>query len=110
MIQFKTLINDWYSKDISKKVRSGSMGKKRKGIIFSCNSSYGYIKDPKNKNHLIIEPERALVVKRIFNMFDNGVSMTEIANKLKMRKYIVLDITIMVIQEVEMIINGEQIA
>ena len=83
MIQFKTLINDWYSKDISKKVRSGVWARKEKGLYLAAIAPYGYIKDPKNKNHLIIEPERALVVNRIFNMFDNGVSMTEIANKLK---------------------------
>lgn len=86
MIQFKTLINDWYSKDISKKVRSGVWARKEKGLYLAAIAPYGYIKDPKNKNHLIIEPERALVVKRIFNMFDNGVSMTEIANKLKNEK------------------------
>ena len=72
MIQFKTLINDWYSKDISRKVKSRSMGKKRKGLYLAAMAPYGYVKDSKDKNHLIIEPERARVVKRIFNMFDNG--------------------------------------
>ena len=86
MIGFKTLINDWYSKDISKKVRSGVWARKEKGLYLAAIAPYGYIKDPKNKNHLIIAPERALVVKRIFNMFDNGISMTEIVNKLKQEK------------------------
>lgn len=86
MIQFKTLINDWYSKDISKKVRSGIWARKEKGLYLAAMAPYGYVKDSKDKNHLIIEPERAVVVKRIFNMFDNGVSMTEIANKLKNEK------------------------
>lgn len=86
MIQFKTLINDWYSKDISKKVRSGVWARKEKGLYLAAIAPYGYVKDPKNKNHLTIEPERALLVKRIFNMFDNGVSMTEIAKKLKNEK------------------------
>ena len=86
MIQFKTLINDWYSKDISKKVRSGVWARKEKGLYLAAIAPYGYIKDPKNKNHLMIEPERALVVKRIFNMFDNGISIAEIAKKLKEEK------------------------
>ena len=86
MIQFKTLINDWYSKDISKKVRSGVWARKEKGLYLAAIAPYGYVKDPKNKNHLIIEPERAVVVKRIFNMFDNGISMAEIASKLMAEK------------------------
>ena len=59
MIQFKTLINDWYSKDISKKVRSGVWARKEKGLYLGSLAPYGYIKDSKNKNQLIIEPERA---------------------------------------------------
>ena len=86
MIQFKTLINDWYSKDISKKVRSGVWARKEKGLYLAAIAPYGYIKDPKDKNHLVIESERATIVKRIFTMFDNGVSITEIANKLKNEK------------------------
>ena len=72
MIQFKTLINDWYSKDISRKVRSSVWARKDKG--------------PKDKNHLIIVPDRAMVVKRIFNMFDNGKTYKEIAEILKKEK------------------------
>lgn len=86
MIQFKTLINDWYSKDISKKVRSGVWARKEKGLYLAAIAPYGYIKDSKNKNHLVVEPERASIVKRIFTMFDNGISITEIANKLKNEK------------------------
>ena len=54
MIQFKTLINDWYSKDISKKVRSGVWARKEKGLFLGSLPPYGYIKDPKNKNQLIV--------------------------------------------------------
>lgn len=40
MIQFKTLINDWYSKDISRKVKSGVWARKEKRIIFSFKSTF----------------------------------------------------------------------
>lgn len=86
MIQFKTLINDWYSKDISKKVRSGVWARKEKGLFLGSLPPYGYIKDPKDKNHLIIEPERANVIKRIFVMYDNGTKIIQIAQKLKEEK------------------------
>ncbi len=83
IIPFKTLINDWYSKDISRKVRSGVWARKEKGLYLGSLAPYGYIKDPNNKNHLVIENERATVVKRIFVMYDNGMTMTAIAKKLK---------------------------
>lgn len=86
MIQFKTLINDWYSKDISKKVRSGVWARKEKGLYLGSLAPYGYIKDSKNKNQLIIEPERAKIIKRIFNMYDSGIRMSEIAKILKQDK------------------------
>lgn len=86
MIQFKTLINDWYSKDISKKVRSGVWARKEKGLYLGSLAPYGYIKDSKNKNQLVIEPERAKVIKRIFIMYDSGTNMSEIARILKQDK------------------------
>ena len=86
MIQFKTLINDWYSKDISRKVKSGVWARKEKGLYLGALAPYGYIKDPKNKNHLIIEKDRADIVNRIFNMFDSGMKIVEIAEILKEEK------------------------
>lgn len=86
MIQFKTLINDWYSKDISKKVRSGVWARKEKGLFLGSLAPYGYIKDPKDKNQLIVESERASIIKRIFIMYDNGVTLIQIAQKLKEEK------------------------
>ena len=86
MIQFKTLINDWYSKDISRKVKSSVWARKDKGLFLASLAPYGYRKDPKDKNHLIIVPERAMIVKRIFTMFDNGKTYKYIADTLKKEK------------------------
>ena len=86
MIQFKTLINDWYSKDISRKVKSSVWARKDKGLFLGALAPYGYRKDPKNKNHLIVVPERAIIVKKIFNLFDSGKSYKEIADMLKTEK------------------------
>ena len=52
MIQFKTLINDWYSKDISRKVKSGVWARKEQGLYVAAKAPYGYMKDENNKNHL----------------------------------------------------------
>ena len=86
MIQFKTLINDWYSKDISRKVKSGVWARKEQGLYVAAKAPYGYMKDEKNKNHLIINPEEASIVKKIFQMYNSGNSMGEIAEKLQKEK------------------------
>lgn len=86
MIQFKTLINDWYSKDISRKVKSGVWARKEKGLYLSSRAPYGYNKSRDNKNQLVINKEQAKVVKIIFEMFDEGETQTSIANFLKEKK------------------------
>lgn len=86
MIQFKTLINDWYSKDISRKVKSGVWARKEQGLYVAAKAPYGYMKDENNKNHLIINPEEAPIVKKIFQMYNTGNSMGEIAEKLQKDK------------------------
>lgn len=82
MIQFKTLINDWYSKDISRKVKSGVWARKEKGLYVAAKAPYGYKKDENNKNHLVVNEEEAKIVKKIFQMYDKGETMGEIARKL----------------------------
>lgn len=47
MIQFKTLINDWYSKDISRKIKSSVWARKEKGMYMSSIAPYGYRKTKK---------------------------------------------------------------
>lgn len=86
MIQFKTLINDWYSKDISRKVRSGVWARKEKGLYLGAKAPYGYSKSKQNKNKLVINDEQARVIKNIFNMFDNGMGIKNIAESLKNQK------------------------
>lgn len=86
MIQFKTLINDWYSKDISRKVRSGVWARKEKGLYLGAKAPYGYSKAQENKNKLVINVEQSKVVQKIFNMFDSENSLKDIAEKLKQEK------------------------
>ena len=60
--------------------------RKDKGLFLASLAPYGYRKDPKDKNHLIIVHERAMIVKRIFTMFDNGNTYKYIADTLKKEK------------------------
>ena len=86
MIQFKTLINDWYSKDISRKVKSGVWARKEKGLYLSSRAPYGYNKSKTNKNQLVINQEQAAIVRLIFEKFDSGETQKNIADFLKENK------------------------
>ncbi len=86
IIQFKTLINDWYSKDISRKVKSGVWARKEQGLFVGAKAPYGYRKDESNRNKLVVNPEEAKIVKRIFQLYCNGETMGEIARKLSDEK------------------------
>ena len=82
VIPFKNLINDCYSRDISIKVRSNLDVKRRQGEFISNFAVYGYAKDPKDKNHLIIDGYAAEVVRDIFKWKLEGLSPDRIADRL----------------------------
>jgi len=79
---FKNILNEMYSKDISKKVRSAVKTKKQRGEYLSNYAPYGYMKDPDNKNHLVIEESGAEIVRRMFEMGKSGMGSKMIANTL----------------------------
>ena len=54
LIPFNNLINDTYCRDISLRVRSHLDVKRKEGQFIGSFAGYGYRKDPKDKNHLII--------------------------------------------------------
>ena len=70
----KNLVNDIYSKDISKKVISTIQSKQKKGEFIGAYAAYGYIKDTCNPNKIIVNPYTAPTVRRIFQMKANGYS------------------------------------
>ena len=86
MIQFKTLINDWYSKDISRKIKSSLWVRKGKGMYVAAIAPYGYKKSLKDKHKLEINEIEAKVVKRIYKEYSIGKNVTEIAKNLNMEK------------------------
>lgn len=79
---FKNVFNEWYAKDTSKKIRAVFKTKGNSGKHLTTNPPFGYIKDSNDKEKWIIDEEAAQTVKRIFEMFANGVRMPEIARKL----------------------------
>ena len=81
-IALKNLMNDIYAKDISQKVYSALDTKKRSGEFIGNFAAYGYVKSPEDRHKLVVEPEAAEVVKRIFRMKKDGMSNAAIARTL----------------------------
>lgn len=74
--------NDYYSKQNSAKIRAVLNQKRLNGKFVGSLPSFGYMRDPEDKGHLIPNPETDWIVKEIFKLRANGVGPTEIANKL----------------------------
>ena len=82
MLGIRLGVNDLYLRDISKKVLSSFKIKQEKGEYIGSIPCYGYIKDPADRHHLIIDYEAAKVVKRIYNYALKGYGMRTISNIL----------------------------
>ncbi len=65
---FKSILNDMYSKDLSKKIRTALHTMQKQGKWVGGKTAIGYMKDPNDKNKLIICEPEAEIVKTIFNM------------------------------------------
>lgn len=84
--QINGLINEWYLEDLSTNVRSVLDHKRKEGLFIGSFARYGYCKDPNAKGKLIIDPEAAEVVRRIFSMALNGIGAHKIARTLNEEK------------------------
>lgn len=76
------LTDQWYLEDTSINIRETFRSKRKSGEFTGAFASYGYIKDPENKNHLIPDPVAAEVVKRIYDDYMKGDGLEKIANNL----------------------------
>lgn len=82
MVPVKNFINDFYCRDISKKVRSCQKIKREKGEFIGAFPVYGYKREKDNHHHLVVDEEVACIVKRIFQWKIEGYSPMAIADKL----------------------------
>lgn len=82
VIPLKNLINEAYCRDTSVKIRSQLEIKRRRGDFIGSFAVYGYLKDPENKNHLVIDEFAADVVRDIFRWKIEGISAGDIADRL----------------------------
>ena len=83
---FKNILNDMYSRDISKKVLAGIMTRSRQGKFCGGTPPYGLMRDPADKGHLIINEEEAPVIRHIYELALNGYGNMRISKQLMEKK------------------------
>ena len=82
LVPLKNLINEVYSKDISRKSGSALAAKQKNGDFIGAWAPYGYRKQPDNPHKLEPDEATAPVVRQIFRWRAEGVSVTQIARRL----------------------------
>lgn len=83
--QVNALVNEWYVEDVSRNVRQTLKHKREQGQFTGSFAPYGYIIDPQNKNHLLVDETAAENVKLIFEMFSEGCGYRTIVKELNGR-------------------------
>ncbi len=83
---FRNIMNEWYARDTSKKIRSVFKAKGLSGKHVASSCPYGYLKDEKDGNHWIVDEEAAEVVRKIFRLTVEGKGPYQIARQLESEK------------------------
>ena len=85
---FRNIMNEWYAKDMSRKMRSALRTKSKQGYAIG-SPPLGYMHDPEEPKRWIIDPEGAEIVRHIYAMRADGVSANDIARLLKREKVLI---------------------
>ena len=80
--QINSMVDQWMLEDLSENIKATLSSKRKQGLWVGAFAPFGYIKDPNNKNHLIIDEEAAEIVRYIFKLYLDGYGVTTLARKL----------------------------
>ena len=86
MMPFHNIFNEWYAAQTSKKIRAVNQMKAEQGKRISPTVPYGYMKDPDNREHWLIDEPAADVVRKIYSMCLDGMGPSQIAKALEKEK------------------------
>lgn len=86
---FLNIMNEWYARDSSRKIQAIFKARMQEGKRVSPSVPYGYRRDPDDKQHLIIDPEPAAVVRHIFKLVLEGNGVNRIADILYADKILI---------------------
>ncbi len=82
-VPIRAYFNEHYCKDLSGKVHSSYLVKAKEGQFTGCLAPFGYMKDPADKNHLIIDEDTAWIVRKIFAYAADGKGTNYICRRLE---------------------------
>lgn len=83
---FLNIINEWYARDISKKVKRAFRTRNEAGAHYGAYAPLGYIKNPDKKGHLLIDTETRWIVEKIFDLAVQGRGAASITRILTEEK------------------------
>ena len=86
---FLNLMNEFYAKDTSNKIKAIFKSRMQNGLRCSGAVPYGYMRLPGDKQKLHVDPEAAAVVRRVFKMAAEGTPMQTIADILRADKVLI---------------------
>lgn len=86
---FLNIMNEWYAKDTSNKIRAVFKSRMQDGKRCSGSIPYGYKRVPGDKQTLHVDAEAAAVVRRIFDMAASGASLAQIGQTLSDEKVLI---------------------
>lgn len=84
----RNIMNEWYAKDMSRKMRSTLKTKSKQGYAIG-QPPMGYMHDPENPKKWIIDPEGAEIIRHIYTLRQEGISINDIAKLLKREKVLI---------------------
>lgn len=83
--QINGLVNEWFLEDLSDNIKATLTSRRKQGCHIGSFAPYGYMKDPEQKGHLIIDPEASAIVKEIYSLYLQGNGKRVIARILNDR-------------------------
>ncbi len=82
IVSFSNIVNDDYIRQLSIKIKSTLAMKQGRGEFIGNYAPFGYQKDPADHHKLIVDPEKAEIVRMIFELYVGGMSVSRIAKKM----------------------------
>ena len=84
---FRNIINEWYCRDISKKIKASMQSRAKSGEHLTGNPPYGYKKSDADPKKWVIDEEPAAIIREIFQLYLDGSNATQISEEMKKRGY-----------------------
>lgn len=86
LMPITNVINSQYAKECSRKTKQAHRALAKEGKFIGSRAPFGYMKDPKDRHHLIVDEEAASVVRSIFKMFCDGIGYVRMTKILREKK------------------------